>query len=789
MRDIDIAVASGRKVKRWTNEIWHWKSLVEKCEKSIQTGETLEEYATMDKESQSDVKDVGGFVGGYLENGCRKKGCVVKRDVVSLDLDNAKSNAWELFTQAFPSTAGFMYSTHTHTPKNPRLRLVVLLSESITEDAYEPVARHIASKVGIEMFDRTTYEASRLMYWPSHPKDVMPWFAKQEGEGLNPYAILEEYENWHDPSQWPYAKGEEKKTREQVFTTASVEDPRLKIGIVGSFCRVFSVKEAITEFLSHIYEPSANNPRRYNYIPGHVANGLIVDGKDLVYSFNATDPISKSGNSFNAFDLVRIHMYGQLDKGHEGEKKLPSYKAMKNFALGFPAVKEDYETFRPSGDNIEGLEFKKDGKSLQCSVTNIRLILSEHPAIKGKIWVDSFLRDIMCRDLPWEKGSNKAPRPFANTDFSQLAAWLDKNYKIYNNSKMMDAITSVASDNESSIAKDYLNSLQWDGVERLDTLLIDYLGAKDTELFRMQTRKHLVAAVTRVMNPGAKYDYVLVILGKEGVGKSTLVNKLGGKWFREMSGSLEGKDAMDCLRGAWVIELSELSSTKRSDVEFLKAFITREVDTYRPAYARVKDEFPRQCVFFGTSNDYDGMLKSQTGDRRFWIIEAGANAPTKSVFRMTQEDIDQIWAEAVVRYKEGEELFLTPELSEQAKAIQDANNENIHDSRTGLIEEYLDTLIPSCWDTWSVERRKAFYSDTTHEVVTGDVRRDQVSTIEIFCELFKGSIKDFTSIKGREISRLMRNIDDWERQDKPIYVRGYGKQRVYIRKEAKVDRL
>ncbi|HBE54503.1 MAG TPA: hypothetical protein DDW22_00025, partial [Prevotellaceae bacterium] len=137
---------------------------------------------------------------------------------------------------------------------------------------------------------------------------------------------------------------------------------------------------------------------------------------------------------------------------------------------------------------------------------------------------------------------------------------------------------------------------------RLDTLLVDFLGAEDRTLTRMQTRKQFTAAVARIYKPGTKYDYALVLTGPEGIGKSTLLSRMGGEWFSDSVATIEGKEGMENLRKAWLIELGELAGIKRSEVEAIKQFLSRSEDRYRPAYGKRLETFRRQCVFFGTTN-------------------------------------------------------------------------------------------------------------------------------------------------------------------------------------------
>ena len=181
---LTIFVGASSKATNWDNKETTWSDLLNRCANTTKTKETLVQYLQMDKAKQSKIKDVGGFVGGYFAtNGRRKKEGLIGRTVVTLDADNVKkdSNIWEGFKATF-SFAACIYSTHKHTEEAPRLRIIIPLADSTNVEQYEAVARYIADKIGMEYFDPTTFQASRLMFWPSTPKDVDFFFDWQDGE-------------------------------------------------------------------------------------------------------------------------------------------------------------------------------------------------------------------------------------------------------------------------------------------------------------------------------------------------------------------------------------------------------------------------------------------------------------------------------------------------------------------------------------------------------------------------------------------------------------------------------
>lgn len=246
---IDLATAHSRIAKKWRNRHWLWSELLQRCSETKRTGETAAEYARMSKEEQSNVKDVGGFVGGYLSGGIRKNANVMYRTVATLDIDYGTVNVWDDFTMAF-GFAAMIYSTHKHSSKTPRYRLVFPLSRQVSPAEYEPLCRKIAAEIGIDLFDDTTYELPRLFYWPSTSKDADFVFDYQDGPACDVDAILSQYVDYKDVSAWPLSSREGDVIAHEIKKQG---DPTEKPGVIGAFCRAYSIEDAIDTFLIIIH--------------------------------------------------------------------------------------------------------------------------------------------------------------------------------------------------------------------------------------------------------------------------------------------------------------------------------------------------------------------------------------------------------------------------------------------------------------------------------------------------------------------------------------------------------
>lgn len=788
---VSIAVGSSRRCTSWQNKELLWSELAARLAIPTRTAETAAEYKNMPKAKRDDLKDVGGFVGGVLRGGRRKADAIVQRRLITLDLDSIPpgTDVWGDFELIF-GFAAVMYSTHSHTVKDQRLRIVIPLSRPVSPDEYAAVSRRIAGDIGIDLCDDTTFEPHRLMYWPSASYDAPFRYEFCDGPWLDVDEQLRRYTDWHDPSEWPVSS---RKMDLLERLSKKQGDPYEKPGIVGAFCRVYPVEEAIEQFLPATYLPCDNG--RYTYAGGSTSGGLVLyDNGKFAYSHHGTDPIS--GKLCNSFDLVRLHMFGDQDDAAEPGtpvNRLPSYKAMSELAIGDPAVVEDLnlhnlaaitsaldeEGDTDSAEWVKTLSVTLKG-NIEPTIENALIIMRNDPNIKGRYYYDAFReRPIVCGDLPWQDLKKRQSDCWQDSDDAGLRMHLEKFYKIDSQLKIRDAVELAMLEQTRHPVREYLTGLTWDGIKRADTLFVDYLGAEDTEYTREVTRKALIGAVARIFQPGCKHDHVLVLVGPQGCRKSTTLARLGKRWFSDSLYTLAGKDALEQIQGFWIIELGEMAATKKADLEQIKQFVSKQSDSYRAAYARRTQEHPRQCAFFGTTND-DEFLRDATGGRRFWPVTVTDLGRTLGD-NLTDEIVDQVWAEIVVRYNAGESWYLSAKLEALAKEVQEQHTEL--NAKQGMIENFLETLLPEDWKNRTLDERLLFLSGGFGEAEQGTERRTCVCALEIWQELFRGDPKSFSPLQSREINNMLRRIKGWTpssgRNCGPLY----GRQRCFVRKE------
>lgn len=790
---ITITIGSSRKATQWNAQQMLWSELVAKLAAPMRGTETLEEYLKLPKSKQDNLKDVGGFVAGTLEGSQRKASAVVGRDIVTLDMDNIAPGGTQEVLQRIDelNCAYCVYSTRKHSEAAPRLRVLVPLSRTCTADEYEPIARKLAEFVGMEQCDPTTFEASRLMYWPSCCADSTYVYTYSDKYFADTDGILGMYADWRDVKQWPGL------TAPKIPRGAKQADPTEKPGVVGAFCRIYDVYKVIAEILPDKYIV-CDTGDRFTYAGGTTTGGAVVyEGGKFLFSHHAHD--LAGGKLCNAFDLMRLHLFGDKDddaKPDTPTNKLPSYLAACEYAVKDAGVaqlmlQERYATATEAfgtvvaADNAEWMQLlqmhPESGKPMKTT-DNVLIILENDPNLKGKFVFEEFSNRILCTGaLPW----NNSPevRDWTDNDDAGLRHYLEKVYMITGKDRISDAMSLCCHRNKINAVQDYLKSLPaWDGVSRVETLFVDYLGAADTAYTRAVTRKSLAAAIARAMTPGIKYDTMPILAGPQGLGKSTLLRMLAPRWFNDSLQTFEGKEACEMIQGSWIIELAELVGMSKTDDDRIKQFMSKTEDLYREPYGRRTGRYPRRCVFFGTTNR-DEFLRDPTGNRRFWPVTCGVQRPTKSVFTELESNVPQIWAETLTFWRNGEAIYLSEELETTAKQVQEDYSE--HSAKEGIIRDFLDRDIPLDWEKRSLGDRKMYWSGefTSDRAKPELKRRERVCAVEIWCEAFGGEIRYFKRSDAAEINAILARIPEWKRCDKAMRMGiAYGVQKGFIRR-------
>lgn len=808
-RQITISCGNSRKAVDWRQETLLISELWDKLRVPARGKETVAQYLGLKKPQQDELKDVGGFVGGSLNGPRRKARNVTGRDIITLDFDNIPPGGKDDVLRRIGALGcGYcVYSTRKHQPAAPRLRVLLPLDRTVTADEYEPIARKAAEWIGLEYADPTTFDVSRLMYWPSCCADSEYIYFAFDGPLVSASGVLGQYADWRDQEQWPQVPGTQNTYKKLA---AKQGDPESKNGVVGAFCRTYDIYRAMDELLPGIYEPCDTMPGRYTYTGGSTTGGAVIydDGKFL-FSHHATDPCS--GKLVNAFDLVRLHKFGDADDEADPAtptNRLPSYTAMCEFAHGLPDVsalldRERYENAIKDFEGITATETAPENWMSLCSKSpstgnickdpdNVKIALEYDPLLKNRLINDTFAHRLqgIC-PLPWEARKNKPAGTvfkWEDKDDNGLALYIKRVLGFYAPNITAAGLLEFSGEIEFNPVQEYLKSCKWDGVPRLDTLFIDYLGAADNLYTRAVTRKAFTAAVARAMTPGCKYDNMVILSGPQGIGKSTLLSIMAGDWFNDSIRTFEGKDASELLQGTWLVEVAELDAFRGSDVSRIKQFLSVRTDKFRKAYGRNTGEYPRSCVFFGTTNASE-YLRDKTGNRRFWPIDTSVQPATKNIFNQLQNERDQLWAEAFVRWQAGEPLYLEGEVKKIAEEYQEGHRET--SAREATVLGFISKNVPEDWSKWPLDKRRMYWGGITTNDVSKPINlvpRDRVCALEVWCEAFGGSIKEYNTREASEINSVIAASGEWERSNGPIHIGGgYSKQRGFYRKKSTGD--
>lgn len=785
-----ISVGGSRTSKQWKTANYMWSEFIAKLSTPQRTPETVAAFHAMSKKEQGELKDVGGFVGGVLSDGRRKADHVVSRYLVTLDMDTITPGGAQNVINSVDSLgmAYCIYSTRSHTEHRPRLRVIIPTDRPMTSDEYEPIARKLADLIGIDMCDKTTFDVSRFMYWPSCSVDSQYLFTYGDKPLASTDGLLGMYTDWRNIKEWPVVPGASIVDAGRELTLKQ-QDPREKRGIVGAFCRTFSIMDAMAKYIPNAYIPTEQDDR-FTYASGTTVGGAVVyDEGRFLYSHHSTDPCS--GQLVNSFDLIRLHLFSDKDmEAKDGTPShiMPSFKAMEQLAFQDERVQQEMATelLQQSANNVftsepsvpvDDVSWMKTAdlamtqNGFAKTMDNAVKIMLYDPSLLGRIALEEFsMRGMLLGNVPWD--DDPTTRQWTDTDDAGLQWYLEHKYNITGKDKILSALQLAARKNAFNEVQQYIQGLSWDGAPRLDTLFIDYLGAVDSCYTRAAARKSFTAAIARALEPGRKYDQVPVLVGPQGIGKSTLLRLMGQKWFSDSLSTFEGKEAAESIQGRWVLEVAEMTGYNRSEENAIKQFLSKESDIFRQPYGRRSQEYPRKCVFFGTTNTYE-FLKDVTGNRRFWPIAVGHGNCIKDVWLDLPNEVDQLWAEAKYRFEQGEPLHLTGDAAILAKAAQDSHREST--VREGLIFDFVKRKVPRNINDLDLQTRRNMWSFKTDDTVL--VPRETVCAVEVWCECLGGDIKNMKRGDAREINQILANIPGLVRLEKTCRFGAYGVQR------------
>ena len=390
-------------------------------------------------------------------------------------------------------------------------------------------------------------------------------------------------------------------------------------------------------------------------------------------------------------------------------------------------------------------EVKESGLQIKPTIGNFETLIGKHYGSRLRLNEMTGKPEFL-RNGEW--------REWTDAEESRMRAYFESTYSMYSQNKLTDALLIYFQNNRVNPLLDILNALEWDGKPRVEHFLHDIMKCEDSDYIRECSRLIFAGGIHRAYRPGCKFDDMIVLIGGQGAGKSTIVRWLNieDQFYQEIK-TIAGKEGIEAIRGVWIGEVSELMAmTRVKEAEAVKAYITSQKDSYRPPYQKNVQTIPRRCVFIGTTNNPQ-FLTDKTGNRRFYPVKCQSDGyKLLDNEKPVREYIRQAWAEAVHLYKEGKlQPFARKEVLEQIRAAQEAAMED--DWRIGQIEQYLT-----------------------------DTKRAPNSTVSVI-EIWHRALNNPEEIKPTrkdsiEITQIITNIPGWVACEKPAYTT-WGRQRVF----------
>lgn len=743
----------------------HWKQ-----------GEITWDELTTWLDTPGDTKEAGNYLLGTLRETTTtcKKGqpphtglhrnnqAIVSRSAITLDADSPRPDLPDV-VELLLGSAAIVHTTYSSSPDDLRFRVILPVDRPLLPDEYHAATSAVMERLGADQFDQGSTEPARYMFKPAAQEPG--WFQSWVVDG--PLLAVDPLLASWDPdlSKLPLQKPHRNK-----------RDPFDLDGTVGAFNRAYEDWATLIDAYDLPYEPAANSDRWQLTGAASVA-GMGVMGPGLVYSHHITDPAY--GQACSAFDLVRLHHFGNLDDGHHDApvNRRPSQAAMLDLASRDAKVVADLvgaDFSEELGDWKLGLKLHSRTGKLVDVMSNWDIIRDNEPVFKHLHFNEFSLAIETSADLPWRPLAQGGAL-FSATDRAALCHYLERAYRIRPARGFIDELVNTkAVETYVNPVRDYLEALSWDGTKRLETCLP---GVVPTAYTRMVARKCMIAAVARIFQPGVKWDHTLVLFGNEGIGKSYWV-ELMARGYSASLGRIGDKDTLLTMQRSWIMVSDEGYSLRKAEADVQKEFLTRTEDVFRMPYDREAGAHPRHCVIWGTTND-EVFLRRQEGNRRFLIVRC---AQWVDFTKLTDHYIGQVWAEAVHLYRQGELLFLDDAQSGVASLEREHFIEE--DALAGMVQEFLETPVPEDWDAMSPDARLAWRQAFSDGIVApGTGRIMETCSAQLWVEALGKRFGDHRRSDLLDINTALKRVPGWSPLSGRRRVTHYGPQQVFIRED------
>lgn len=710
------------------------------------------------------TKECGGYLLGQLAGGRRSKRTVLARDAITLDADSARSDLPELVEML--GYQAIAHTTFRSTPTDPRYRLIFPTDRPMSAREYAVAATALMSLLGADQFDPGSAQAERFMFRPSTQAPEYWHSLVVEGDPVSVDALLAESGEEVDYTGATPPQGSRKR------------DPLELPGTIGAFNRCYTIGDAIERF-ELPYTPVSEGI--WKLVGAKSTAGLHEIAPGLAFSHHATDPAFNQ--TCSAFDLVRLHKFGELDAFAEPKtpvSRLPSTEKMLEEAIAIPEVLNE----------ATGADFEAELYNDPDAYKN-HLVRDKRTGAMKDVWQNwELLRryffpsvrynertlnveiDGNPLDLPW-RGERHSSTSWNDADLYGLCHTIEADFGLRPSRPFVsELILTAAQKHRYDPVRDWLLTLQWDGLPRVEMCLP---GVEDTPYNRLVARKTMVAAVARAFDPGVKWDHITIFYGGEGLGKTHWIDTMARGWSAPL-GRIGDKDTLLTMRRSWITVADEGVSLKKADSDALKSFITTREDVFREPYGIEVQAHPRGNVFWGTTND-PVFLRAQAGNRRFLVVHSKNSLDFDA---LTDDYVSQVWAEAVMMYQAGEQLYLNETESElvtygRARYVEES-------ALMGLIVEWLETPVPEGYLSWSVPDRCLWRAENASGVADrpGEMLLESVCTAQLWAEMLERKPGTASRVDLLELSNALSELG-WRVAPKPRRFRHYGPQRAFTR--------
>lgn len=810
-----VSIGRGITSKKLTAVIAPWDRLISDQFASEQLKVTRAQWDALPDDQRSAIKLGQRYIVGGPTTGVRGgKGAgtdwVLGRNLITLDIDKGPADLVERLAYALVDlgVAAYIYPTISSRPGAPSLRVLVPTASTIATDDYHLAARIFATglALGDVVIDRASLVAGQIMFGPSHFIGEDPKAQVIQG---NPWDAADALDAWGG-SLPPTLFGEATITKapRPISTGPATAGEREAAGVIGAFNACYTAREAILQFLPGVYDQHPTMPTRMRLAGKHGVGGLsFYDGDRVCFSFHDNDPLNLASDDgrrhlHDAFGVVYIHGGKSMRATVAWASELPpvAERLRREIIESLPNLVGEDGPAAPAvaySDPVSGLDWIAEDDGVEADPWEEAPVAPRDGAgptvevVGDSSWKQGLERTktgiaatlqnvalIIANAMPSVKYNAQAGRIFVSghevTDYhrARVRHDLQAAFKMpripacdFNDGLLLGSRARTFHP-----LRDYLKSVKWDGVSRIDNWLVALAKADDTKYTRAVGRLFALGAVARAFEPGCQYDSALVLVAGQGAGKGRLIRALAKDWYRELATDFHDDARMaESTQGAWVVEIAEMAGARRAEDESLKRYITRRDDRFRQAYAHEVESRLRSFVLVGTSNVMD-FLRDSTGERRWQPVWSPCNA--EDTIQVPEEDwINQFWAEGVFAFQEMRAaspdvarslpLFLGDDERREAAAVADRfKAENLAEQWAGIFEAYLD-------------------GGPTQNSEFG-VKRDQVCLIELWVECLHGHRNNYPNSAAQAVARAMKLLPNWEFAGK-ARVPMYGIQRVFVR--------